>query len=55
MLTGESIPVTKTSLTVSSSEMKKKFNVTAERSHTLFCGTNVIQTRYVYVLFYLRV
>ncbi|XP_023167868.2 probable cation-transporting ATPase 13A3 isoform X2 [Drosophila hydei] len=44
MLTGESVPVTKTSL-----PMKRDviFDKKEHARHTLFCGTKVIQTRYI--------
>ncbi|XP_071515717.1 polyamine-transporting ATPase 13A3-like isoform X7 [Panulirus ornatus] len=44
MLTGESIPVTKTPVTVS--EENEIYSVEKHKRHTLFCGTSVIQTRY---------
>ncbi|XP_078614981.1 polyamine-transporting ATPase 13A3-like isoform X1 [Branchiostoma floridae x Branchiostoma japonicum] len=43
MLTGESVPVTKTHLPSQSSEV---YSPEKHKSHTLFCGTQVIQTRY---------
>ncbi|XP_039253906.2 polyamine-transporting ATPase 13A3-like [Styela clava] len=46
MLTGESIPVTKTPLGSSESELNNVFNVESQKSHVLFSGTEVIQTRY---------
>ncbi|XP_017072484.1 probable cation-transporting ATPase 13A3 isoform X2 [Drosophila eugracilis] len=44
MLTGESVPVTKTPLP---SKRDMIFNKTEHARHTLFCGTKVIQTRYI--------
>ncbi|XP_037837958.1 probable cation-transporting ATPase 13A3 isoform X2 [Kryptolebias marmoratus] len=46
MLTGESIPVTKTSLPSSGEEAARLYNMEEHKRHTLFCGTHVIQTRY---------
>ncbi|XP_060558084.1 polyamine-transporting ATPase 13A3-like [Ruditapes philippinarum] len=49
MLTGESVPVTKTPLPDtrhSSSSRNTVFNMKEHSKHTLFCGTQVIQTRY---------
>ncbi|KAE8752294.1 hypothetical protein FOCC_FOCC001087 [Frankliniella occidentalis] len=43
MLTGESVPVTKTSLPNVQSVM---FDQKEHSRHTLFCGTQIIQTRY---------
>ncbi|XP_062987808.1 probable cation-transporting ATPase 13A5 [Elgaria multicarinata webbii] len=46
MLTGESVPVTKTSLSDIDNTMPwKKHSVEDYRRHVLFCGTEVIQTR----------
>lgn len=42
MLTGESVPVTKTALPNNNTPYDCKEHV----NHTLFCGTKVIQTRY---------
>ncbi|RZC32699.1 cation-transporting ATPase 13A3, partial [Asbolus verrucosus] len=42
MLTGESVPVTKTALP----NNNKFYNVKEHGNHTLFCGTKIIQTRY---------
>ena len=42
MLTGESIPVTKTSLAKSEDTI---YNEKEHARHTLFCGTKVLQTR----------
>lgn len=44
MLTGESVPVTKTPLP---SKRDVIFNKKEHARHTLFCGTKVIQTRYI--------
>ncbi|XP_032579868.1 probable cation-transporting ATPase 13A3 isoform X2 [Drosophila sechellia] len=44
MLTGESVPVTKTPLP---SKRDMIFDKTEHARHTLFCGTKVIQTRYI--------
>ncbi|XP_069069267.1 polyamine-transporting ATPase 13A3 isoform X1 [Pleurodeles waltl] len=50
MLTGESVPVTKTNLPNPSKESKAEedevYNPEVHKRHTLFCGTNVIQTRF---------
>uniref|UniRef100_A0A8C2XDC3 Polyamine-transporting ATPase 13A3 n=1 Tax=Cyclopterus lumpus TaxID=8103 RepID=A0A8C2XDC3_CYCLU len=46
MLTGESVPVTKTSLPSSGEEAARSFNMEEHKRHTLFCGTHVIQTRF---------
>jgi len=43
MLTGESVPVTKTPLP----KRDVIFDKTEHARHTLFCGTKVIQTRYI--------
>lgn len=43
MLTGESVPVTKTPLP---SEPGLLYDLKEHSKHTLFCGTNVIQTRF---------
>ncbi|XP_065334220.1 polyamine-transporting ATPase 13A3-like [Cloeon dipterum] len=42
MLTGESVPVTKTSLVANYKQLDKR----EKAHHTLYCGTQVIQTRY---------
>lgn len=42
MLTGESVPVTKTALP----NIDSLYNPKEDANHTLFCGTHVIQTRY---------
>ncbi|KAJ8357324.1 hypothetical protein SKAU_G00201180 [Synaphobranchus kaupii] len=51
MLTGESVPVTKTNLPNPSLDKKEAeeasvYNVEEHKRHTLFCGTHVIQTRF---------
>ncbi|WAR15784.1 AT134-like protein, partial [Mya arenaria] len=46
MLTGESVPVTKTPLPDSKREHDVKYCLKEHARHTLFCGTQVIQTRY---------
>ncbi|KAL2098002.1 hypothetical protein ACEWY4_007209 [Coilia grayii] len=46
MLTGESVPVTKTSLPNSDVEGKELYSSEQHKRHTLFCGTEVIQTRF---------
>ncbi|KAG9493978.1 hypothetical protein GDO78_001703 [Eleutherodactylus coqui] len=50
MLTGESVPVTKTNLpdlsTNSRGAEDEIYNAEVHKRHTLFCGTNVIQTRF---------
>nr|XP_054590406.1 polyamine-transporting ATPase 13A3 isoform X3 [Nothobranchius furzeri] len=46
MLTGESVPVTKTSLPSTGEEAARCYNMEEHKRHTLFCGTRVIQTRY---------
>ncbi|XP_061588580.1 polyamine-transporting ATPase 13A3-like isoform X2 [Cololabis saira] len=46
MLTGESVPVTKTSLPSSGEEAARTYNLEEHKRHTLFCGTHVIQTRF---------
>ena len=43
MLTGESVPVTKTPLAADTSA--QEYDVNKHKSHTLFCGTTVLQTR----------
>lgn len=43
MLTGESVPVTKTPVPSSNDII---YNAKEHARHTLFCGTKVIQTRY---------
>ncbi|KAG1672905.1 putative cation-transporting ATPase 13A3 [Nymphon striatum] len=44
MLTGESVPVTKTPLTAQNEN--ELYSPEIHRRHTLFCGTEIIQTRY---------
>ncbi|XP_028284295.1 probable cation-transporting ATPase 13A3 isoform X2 [Parambassis ranga] len=46
MLTGESVPVTKTSLPSSGEEAAMSYSLEEHKKHTLFCGTHVIQTRF---------
>ncbi|XP_059385690.1 polyamine-transporting ATPase 13A3-like isoform X2 [Carassius carassius] len=51
MLTGESVPVTKTDLPYPQQDKKGEdgdaiYSTEEHKRHTLFCGTNVIQTRY---------
>ncbi|KAM4728657.1 polyamine-transporting ATPase 13A3-like isoform 2-T2 [Anableps anableps] len=46
MLTGESVPVTKTSLPSSGDEAARRYNMEEHKRHVLFCGTHVIQTRF---------
>ncbi|KAM9844901.1 polyamine-transporting ATPase 13A3-like [Aulostomus maculatus] len=46
MLTGESVPVTKTGLPSSAEEGVKTYDIEEHKRHTLFCGTHVIQTRF---------
>ncbi|XP_033894988.3 polyamine-transporting ATPase 13A3-like isoform X1 [Acipenser ruthenus] len=51
MLTGESVPVTKTNLpnpsrSVKGTEEDELYSSELHKRHTLFCGTNVIQTRF---------
>ncbi|KAK0400708.1 hypothetical protein QR680_015410 [Steinernema hermaphroditum] len=47
MLTGESVPVTKVALPeVDESEQMPIFSLKEHSKHVLFCGTNVLQTRY---------
>ncbi|KAK5624237.1 hypothetical protein CRENBAI_000055 [Crenichthys baileyi] len=46
MLTGESVPVTKTSLPSSGDDAARRYNMEEHKRHTLFCGTHVIQTRF---------
>ncbi|XP_077463151.1 polyamine-transporting ATPase 13A3 isoform X1 [Stigmatopora argus] len=51
MLTGESVPVTKTNLPnqllgESGDEPNIAYSIDEHKRHTLFCGTNVIQTRF---------
>ncbi|XP_054622803.1 polyamine-transporting ATPase 13A3-like [Dunckerocampus dactyliophorus] len=46
MLTGESVPVTKTSVPSSGEEAERMYNAEEHKLHTLFCGSHVIQSRY---------
>ncbi|CAJ1071911.1 probable cation-transporting ATPase 13A3 isoform X1 [Xyrichtys novacula] len=46
MLTGESVPITKTGLPSSGEEAAESYNMEEHKRHTLFCGTRVIQTRF---------
>ncbi|KAJ8011279.1 hypothetical protein DPEC_G00056500 [Dallia pectoralis] len=46
MLTGESVPVTKTSLPSSGEEGAGLYSTEEHKRHTLFCGTHIIQTRF---------
>ncbi|XP_078491913.1 polyamine-transporting ATPase 13A3 [Ciona intestinalis] len=46
MLTGESVPVTKTPLPSGENELKDIYDTTPHKRHTLFCGTEVLQTRF---------
>ncbi|XP_075058359.1 polyamine-transporting ATPase 13A3 isoform X2 [Mixophyes fleayi] len=50
MLTGESVPVTKTNLPDPCANSRgaedEMYSTEVHRRHTLFCGTNVIQTRF---------
>ncbi|KAM3866042.1 polyamine-transporting ATPase 13A3-like [Diretmus argenteus] len=45
-LTGESVPVTKTSLPSSGEDGARTYNTEEHKRHTLFCGTHIIQTRF---------
>ncbi|KJE95551.1 ATPase type 13A2 isoform 3, variant [Capsaspora owczarzaki ATCC 30864] len=46
MLTGESVPVTKSPLPLQDEELRPpKYNPDGDKKHTLYCGTRVIQTR----------
>ena len=46
MLTGESVPVTKVALPAAEDSVEQSlFNIELHKSHVLFCGTQVIQTR----------
>ncbi|XP_061777078.1 polyamine-transporting ATPase 13A3-like [Nerophis ophidion] len=45
MLTGESAPVTKTSVPSSGEEADRIYNTEEHKQHTLFCGSHVIQSR----------
>ncbi|XP_067658153.1 polyamine-transporting ATPase 13A3-like isoform X1 [Haliotis asinina] len=49
MLTGESVPITKTPLPnpqLARDQKENMFDIKQHTRHMLFCGTNVIQTRY---------
>ncbi|XP_072297890.1 polyamine-transporting ATPase 13A3-like [Eucyclogobius newberryi] len=46
MLTGESVPVTKTSVPSAGGEGSERYSLDEHKRHTLFCGTRVIQTRF---------
>ncbi|KAL0966747.1 hypothetical protein UPYG_G00299650 [Umbra pygmaea] len=46
MLTGESVPVTKTSLPTSGDDGAGLYSTEDHKRHTLFCGTHIIQTRF---------
>ncbi|XP_030608317.1 probable cation-transporting ATPase 13A3 isoform X2 [Archocentrus centrarchus] len=46
MLTGESVPVTKTSLPSAGKDGVRIYNMEEHKKHTLYCGTHVIQTRF---------
>ncbi|KAM3604956.1 uncharacterized protein V6R79_018601 [Siganus canaliculatus] len=46
MLTGESVPVTKTSLPSSGEDASRIYNLEEHKRHSLFCGTQVIQARF---------
>uniref|UniRef100_A0A8C5FI56 Probable cation-transporting ATPase 13A3 n=1 Tax=Gadus morhua TaxID=8049 RepID=A0A8C5FI56_GADMO len=46
MLTGESVPVTKTALPSSGSEGASTYSTEEHKRYTLFCGTQVIQSRF---------
>uniref|UniRef100_A0A8C7UI40 Polyamine-transporting ATPase 13A3 n=1 Tax=Oncorhynchus mykiss TaxID=8022 RepID=A0A8C7UI40_ONCMY len=46
MLTGESVPVTKTSLPSSGEDGAGVYSIEEHKRHTLFCGTHIIQTRF---------
>lgn len=46
MLTGESVPVTKTSVPSAGEDSTERFSLVQHKRHTLFCGTQVIQTRF---------
>ncbi|KAM9349952.1 polyamine-transporting ATPase 13A3-like [Symphorus nematophorus] len=46
MLTGQSVPVTKISLPSSGEEAARSYDMEEHKRHTLFCGTQVIQTRF---------
>ena len=46
MLTGESVPVTKSALPHQDHDSTETYDPEAHKRHTLFAGTSVIQTRY---------
>lgn len=47
MLTGESVPITKVALTgTDEGSFNVKFSYEKHSKHILFCGTNVLQTRF---------
>ena len=46
MLTGESVPVTKACLPHTDGENDENYNPDLHKRHTVFAGTQVIQTRY---------
>ncbi|EYC46091.1 hypothetical protein Y032_0408g925 [Ancylostoma ceylanicum] len=47
MLTGESVPITKVALTaVHDDDEDERFSFEKHSKHILYCGTNVLQTRY---------
>ncbi|XP_070560600.1 polyamine-transporting ATPase 13A3-like isoform X8 [Ptychodera flava] len=46
MLTGESVPITKTPLPNNEQEANVIYSPEEHKRHTLYCGTQVIQTRY---------
>ncbi|XP_057712965.1 polyamine-transporting ATPase 13A3-like isoform X2 [Corythoichthys intestinalis] len=46
MLTGESVPVTKTSLPNSGEAASKRYTAEEHKQHSIFCGSRVIQSRY---------
>ncbi|XP_061653528.1 polyamine-transporting ATPase 13A3-like isoform X1 [Phyllopteryx taeniolatus] len=46
ILTGESVPVTKTSLPSSGDDAERIYNTEEHKRHTLFCGSHVIQSHY---------
>ena len=50
MLTGESVPVTKTPLP-QGQQINQLFSTQLHKNHTLFCGTKVLQTRCLYYMF----
>nr|CAB3224444.1 probable cation-transporting ATPase 13A3 [Phallusia mammillata] len=44
-LTGKSVPITKTPLPKAASKMQNVYSADLHKRHTLFCGTEVLQTR----------